>query len=403
MPVLKKKLLLILTLIALPLFGASELFACCYLTKDEMHALNRHFNSLLRESKPSYWGNWSLDTEIKPGAIGVVNTTTGTFHPAGRQLKNISITSEKMSSKMKLATKSVIGPQIVTFSAKDKIKKLTANTNLKWRFVKRGAILSQWNLASEDSLKQPFEVIKSNMDLLKLVAEDMEMYNKADDGITQGFGVITGVLMAKSGMNVASLSDNTHWSISGQASALKSILGYGSAKASYSSAGGDSNVVSVLWPSTPNTTTDKLVPVAYTFTSINGTQLMPFWTQEINSFEIVFNNHGSYIVKTTLTYQTPHGEKKKHQNIGGFTKRVMSDIPLNATSLKLELEFVNATSNKKEYYHWPTPLGTWSNGMRHIDIHGWWPEEPTFSIRENKVGTVLSNLALNDEYTAAQE
>ncbi|WP_066015837.1 hypothetical protein [Endozoicomonas atrinae] len=383
MPLLKKKSLLLMVIFS----GAGQLFASTSLSILPPEDLSNNFNALVREVRPSWWGNWSLDLAIKPGAIGVIDTNTGTFHSAGQQISNISVVSGVISEELKLSTSDVKGPQVASFSMNDQSSKVSVNTDLKWQFSKRGAMMAQWDLVQEQSLKGPFQVINENMDLLKSVAEDMEMYDPEAGAISQGFGVITGVLLAKSGMNVASLSDASQWSITGQADSLQSMLGRGSAKASYSSAGGDSDVMSVIWPSEPNTTTDDLVPVAYTFASINGEQIIPYWIEEIEAFQIIFENKGSYFVKATLKYQSSGGEKELHQDIVGFMTRSMENIPLDATELTLEMEFVDAIPSTTDFYHWDTPLGTWSTGKRHVEIDGWWPGQPSFIVQEDRTNT----------------
>lgn len=384
MPLLKKKSLLFIVVS----FGAEQLFASTPLSILPPEDLSNNFNALIREVRPNWWGNWNLDLSIKPGAIGVIDTNTGTFRPAGQKISSVSVTSGAVSEEMKLSTSDVKGPQVASFAMNDQSSKVSVNTDLKWQFSKQGAMLAQWNLVEEQSLKEPFQMINENIDLLKSVAADMDMYDPAAGAISQGFGVITGVLLAKSGMNVASLSDSSQWSITGQADGLESMLGRGSAKASYSSAGGDNDVMSVVWPSQPNTTTIDMVPVAYTFTSINGEQVIPYWIEEIDAFQIIFQNHGSYFVKATLRYQTPDGEKEVHQDIVGFMTRTMDNIPLNATELDLELEFVDAIPSTTDFYHWDTPLGSWSTGKRHVEIEGWWPAQPSFNIQEDRAGTL---------------
>ncbi|WP_422138123.1 hypothetical protein [Endozoicomonas sp. ALC020] len=392
MPLLKRKSLLLIVFFS----GAGQLFSSSSLSILDPEGPSNSFNALIREVRPNFWGNWDLDLAIKPGAIGVIDTDTGTFHSAGQQISKISVASGDISEQLKISTSHVKGPQVASFPMNDQSSKASVNTDLKWQFSKRGAMMAQWDLVKEDSLKEPFRVINENMDFLKSVAADMEMYDPGADAISQGFGVVTSVLLAKSGMNVASLSDSSQWSITGKASNLQSMLGHGSAKASYSSAGGDTDVISTIWPSQPNTTTEDLVPVAYTFASISGKQVIPYWMEEIEAFQIIFENKGSYFIKATLKFQTPEGEKELHQDIVGFMTRTMEGIPLNATELALKMEFVDAIPSTTEFYHWDTPLGRWSSGKRHVEINGWWPWQPSFVVREDHMTTTSMGI-LKDE------
>ena len=378
-------------------FGGGQLFASTQLSILPPEDLSNNFNALVRETRPSWWGSWNLDPVIKPGAIGLIDTNTGTFRPAGQEITNILIESDSISQEMKLSTSDVKGPQLASFSMNMQSPEVDMSTSLKWQFSKRGAMLAQWSLVEERGLKDPFRVIHENMDLLRSTAENMNMYDAATGGISQGFGVVTSVILAKSGMNVASLSDSAQWSISGKAKSLESMFGRGDAQASYSSIEEDKNVMSVVWPNEANNSTQDLVPVAYTFASLDGDLVIPYWIGEINSFHITFQNSGSYYVKATLKYMSPKGSSELHQDIIGFSTRSIVNIPLDATALELKLEFIGAIPSATYSYSWDTPLGSWVTGKRHIDIDGLWPDQPTFNIRENQDDTFFRSQPLESE------
>lgn len=40
---------------------------------------NRTFSELIRRSRPAYWGNWALNSQIRPGAVGFVDPESGDF------------------------------------------------------------------------------------------------------------------------------------------------------------------------------------------------------------------------------------------------------------------------------------------------------------------------------------
>ncbi len=108
MPQLKNRLLLLTVMFS----GVGQLFASTSLSVLPPEDLSNSFNALVREVRPSWWGNWSLDLAIKPGAIGVVDTNTGTFRSAGQQISNISVVSGVISEELKLSTSDVKGPQV---------------------------------------------------------------------------------------------------------------------------------------------------------------------------------------------------------------------------------------------------------------------------------------------------
>lgn len=101
------------------------------------------------------------------------------------------------------------------------------------------------------------------MDLLKSTAENMNMYDASTGGVSQGFGVITSVIMAQAGMNVVALSDGSNWSVSGQASYLQNMLTQAGGEALYSKAEYEGNVLSFLWPGQGNQFSSILVPGAW--------------------------------------------------------------------------------------------------------------------------------------------
>ena len=345
--------------------------------------LSDTYTELIREAKPGWWGNWSLSKSVEVGAIGVVGHDS-TFNPSGLRLNNLSITVSPLSEKLKVSTQHVLGPNVFSTNTATGSAEASAQVTLKWEFSAKGAMSAQWILAEEQYLSNSADSINTNMEFLKSVAREMNMLNPLTGEISQGFGIITAVILAKSGVNLASVSDSTEWSISGEGKGLQSMLGNAKASASYSSAESSSNIVSVLWPATPNEVTDELVPVAYTFASIHGETIIPLWVEKINDFELIFKNHSSYIVIATVTYHTQGGREEKQTKISGFLQGSIGDIPLDATSLKLKLEFIGSLPYTALHNSWNTPLGTWLTGKRHIDIWGLWPDHPSFTIREEE-------------------
>ncbi|WP_299728641.1 hypothetical protein [uncultured Endozoicomonas sp.] len=345
--------------------------------------LSDTFTNLIREAKPGWWGNWSLSKNIAVGAIGVIGSDSS-FQPSGLHLSDLKKKTLPMSEKLKVSTQHVVGPNVVLTNMAAESEEASGEVSLKWEFYAKGAMSAQWSIVEQQSMSNTVDTIQKNMDLLKSAAQDMNMLNPLTGEITQGFGVITGVILAKGGVNLASVSDSAQWSISGEGKSLKGMLGNAKGSASYSSVESSSNVVSVVWPAAPNEVAEELVPVAYTFASIHGETVIPLWIDKINDFELVFQNNGSYAVIATVSYNTPNGREEKSTEITGFLKGAIGDIPLDATSLALKLEFVGSIPYTVQYDSWNTPLGTWLTGKRHIDIWGWWPEHPSFTIHEEE-------------------
>ncbi|KEI72656.1 hypothetical protein [Endozoicomonas elysicola] len=345
--------------------------------------LSDTYTELIREAKPGWWGNWSLSKSVELGAIGVVGDDSS-FNPSGLHLSNLKMKVSPLSEKLKVSTQHVLGPNVVSTNMAAGPAETSAQVTLKWEFSAKGAMSAQWILVEEQHLSNSADSIIRNMEFLKSVAREMNMLNPLTGEISQGFGVITGVILAKSGVNLASVSDSAEWSISGEGEGLQGMLGNANAFASYASAESSSNIVSVLWPATPNEVTDELVPIAYTFTSIHGETVIPLWVEKINDFELIFKNHSSYIVIATVSYHSSEGRAERQTKISGFLQGSIGDIPLDATSLKLRLEFVGSVPYTTLHNRWNTPLGTWLTGKRHIDVWGLWPDHPSFTIQEEE-------------------
>ena len=71
-----------------------------------MSSWNRLFTNMIRTDKTTYWGNWSLDSSIKPGAIGTLLSDSGTFKAIG-DLKDAATEQENTSIKWQLSSANV--------------------------------------------------------------------------------------------------------------------------------------------------------------------------------------------------------------------------------------------------------------------------------------------------------
>ncbi len=344
--------------------------------------ITRTFNQLIRESHPNWWGNFNLDPLVKPGAIGVIDVGSGVFQPSGQYLGDFETIISPLNEVMKVSTEHVREPKLV-LGGRGRLAQLgDAQVQLKWEFSQQGAMASRWMLAEKQSIKDPGSVIKKHMDLLRAVASYGSMYDPVD-GISQGFGVITSVILARGGMNLAALSDGANWSVSGQASYLKNMLtsAGGEAEALYSSADYEGNMACFVWPGEGEPSGTDLVPVAYTFASLDGERVMLHWIRPIGSFRMIFNNHGDHYVGISVSYSTPAGSKKVDVGLLPYLRQEVDSIPLDATNLTMTLSYLRIMKTIQTH-RWKTPLGSWPTGDRHIDIKGSWPMYPSFSIEE---------------------
>ncbi|WP_257265268.1 hypothetical protein [Endozoicomonas sp. ONNA2] len=342
--------------------------------------ITRTYNQLIRESHPNWWGNFNLDPMIKPGAMGVIDIDSGVFQPTGESLSDFETTISPLNEVMTLASEHVHEPGGLVGAKGSLAHQGDAQVQLKWQFSRRGAMMSRWVLAEQQGIKDPGKVLREHLNLLKSIASDESMYDSVS-GISQGFGVITSVIMAKAGVNAVALSDDSNWRISGQASYLGNMLTQVGGDAQYAKAEHEGDILSVLWPAEANKSSPVLVPVAFTFASLEGEKVMLHWIRPIDSFRMLFNNHSDHYVRISLSYTTPVGDQQTHIWLLPFLQQVIDGIPLDATNLTMTLNYLRILKTVQTH-RWKTPLGSWSTGDRHIDIKGSWPRYPSFSIRE---------------------
>lgn len=351
---------------------------------------NRNFTDLIRRTHSARWGNWSLDMDIRPGAVGVIDPTSGTFRLVKNVLPNLEksdVIESAHNSDWDMMTSHVSRTESdidLEGSGTDPETGVKGSAGLKvtWSMERTGAIVSQCSMVSQSTLNNTDETLMKHLGWLKEQAEDAGMGN--DRGIMQGFGVVTSVLYAQSGVNVASKADNNAFSITGTASGVHKLLGEASGKGSYSSTSATKSVDKHIWPSESGELAPHPFPIAYTFASFDGDLLFPTWIEPIGSFELyIDNNHGgTYIVKANLSFMVDGKKETRSKSVSGGLTGSIGSIPVKATNLELKLEFVCVGSNEVKTFKWGNPRSEWLTGVRHIDIFGVWPGKTQAKVRE---------------------
>ena len=313
--------------------------------------------------------------QIKPEAVGIVDPTVGDFRLVAEALLGVKVIDVPASSTWQLSSEHVsrqeatvdIDGSVVDPESGTKIK---AGLEVKWGLEKAGAIASEFSLSHESIMDDYGAAMLQNMDFLAKKAESVSMGQEGQ--IAQGFGVITGVLWASSGLNVGSQEHKGMFSICGSVSGIKEMLGKATGKGSYVSTNQDKSLDKHLWPEKSGRIAPNPVPIAYTFASFEGRLIIPNWIMQLGSFELVLVNKPgcTYITKVTLTYNTPAGSKTEKLQISGGLTKTIGNIPLNATRLKLDITFIGILNNDNYSFHWDNPLGQWLTGQRHIDMDG---------------------------------
>lgn len=339
---------------------------------------NATFTQQIRASRRALWGNWALNSVIKPGAVGTLDPATGEFNYVG-MVPNAQIVKQPTSSQWSLESEHVTKQQASveldgSATDPDTGTKITVGTQLTWSMQTAGSMISDFALAEEDVVSNPGGLSTSQWNWLVQQAQSVGRAN--GNGISQGFGIVTDVLWARSGLNVGALSDSTSFSVTGSASGVNNLVGaQAGGKGSYTSTTENKSVDKHLWPDKASVAATDPIPIAFGFTSFEGNLIMPNWTSQVGSFQLVLNNQhgGTYIVNATLNYNTPSGKQTKNVTVSGGLIATIGAIPLDATNLTLDLSFKGVFSDEHKSFKWDTPLGTWYDGLRHIDLYGVWP------------------------------
>ncbi len=341
---------------------------------------NLGYTQMLRNTQPSYWGNWSLDAHVAAGAVGIVNTSTGAFQYVST-LPNVQVgTTHAPSNEWKVQSSdvtqttaavdlkgSVVDPDTGT--------KVDAGVEMTWSFGSEGSLSSTFLLSNQSYLVDPLTQFASNKDWLVAKATSAGMCEGGQ--ITQGFGVITQALMAVSGLNLGAQSQNSSFSITGSVGATNAMAGDAGvdAKGSYAQTKASASFEEHLWPADPNVVATTLMPVAYQFASFVGQTPVLGWVNNLSGISILLDDShgGTYIVDAKATYSVNGQQKSCSAQVSGGRATMMDAIPVGATSLTLDLGFKGMFSDEKHRFNWPSPIGQFPNGQIFIDLFGVWP------------------------------
>jgi len=347
---------------------------------------NNNFTTLLRASNPAFWGNWALNMNIQPGAIGLIDGPSGDFTALGSVIPGGTVKDNPYTSSWDIRSDDVTENQTnVQFDGTvidpETGAKITAGINISWGFKNEGSLISTFSVSKQSSLDNFPTLIANQMDWLKQQAASANMLTS--NGIVQGFCVVTDVIYANSGINVGSNTNQGSFSIEGSANGVDAMLGIsGSGKGSYVSTTSKTSTDAHTWPAVPSTLANAEIPIAFAVASFQGDIVITKWTHLISSFELILDNShgGTYIAHGELTYEV--GDQKfteSNKASGGMTSAIRN-IPINASNLVYTVTFT--ASSTKKVFTWGSPLNQWQSGSRHIDVKGVWPGSPSAVDRE---------------------
>ncbi len=342
---------------------------------------NLQFTQLLRATRPTFWDNWTLDANIQPGAVGTVDPGTGAFtylctlpKPAITSTNSVANDWKIMSSTVHETTTDVT----LSGSATDPETgtKITAGLEVTWAFSQEGSVSSTFTMTQQAALEDFSNQIMANLPWLKQQAASVGMLDSAGE-ITQGFGVVTGVLYASCGLNLGSESDNSSFSLKGSVNGVNAMAGNAEAgaKGSYAETNETAAFESHLWPSEADTLAGGPIAIAFQFASFVGNQLLQGWVTNVSSITITLaNNHGgTYIVSALATYQSEGKTQSTTAKVSGGLVAVMDPIPPDATNLSLDLSFEGMVHSDKHHFLWASPIVQFPTGQIIIDLRGVWP------------------------------
>ncbi|MGS7252697.1 hypothetical protein ACQ7NP_16415 [Pseudomonas anuradhapurensis] len=348
---------------------------------------NRVFTDLLRGTYGTIWGNWGLNPSIKPGAVGIVDSDSGDFKLVADALPGVEVSKNLQSRKWDFRSSGVTCRSV---SAKGQGVILDPGTGvevkpdaaLEWTFDKENAITSEFAIAGEHSICN-LCVLDDQYEWLLAQARKVNMATSA--GISEGFGVVTSVVYASSGLNAVSKKSKASFTVAGSATGLNRLLGEegisGNGKASYLFTSNSSEVETHTLPAKSGEVATDPLPVAYYFASYAGSRvLIPSWVGKIGVLNLHVDSKASslttYITKVTLAYQTPSGPVEHSSTVIGGSSASFGDIPLTATEMVLTAEFVNIGANTRKSLKWNTPATEWLGGTRTVNLTGTWPGSP---------------------------
>lgn len=340
---------------------------------------NRTFTDLIRSGRPAYWGNWTLDPKFKVGAVGIVSPDGGDFTLVQEATPGIAISSRGIPNQWKLSSSNVKRSQSSvkldgSATDPDTGTKITAGTDITWQFASVGSIASEFGIATESFISDL--TVLSKPETLSWLAQQAALVSMGSGAnIAQGFGVITSVIYANSGLNVGSKDSSSSFSITGSASAVQDMLAGANSKGSFVSTKETKQIDQHLWPLKPGALADGTVPIAYTFASFDGNLLIPNWIHRLGALQILFNNKPgcTYIAAIKLRYDTPQGPKSEDFSLSGGLSKTVANIPLSATNIAAEITFKGMLNSDTYNFKWPNPLGQWLTGQREIEMSGVWP------------------------------
>lgn len=345
---------------------------------------NRSFTDMIRLNRPTMWGNWSLNPSIDVGAMGYIDSESGDFTFCD-MLQTRPFTPAEVDAQWSMMSSNVrkSGGTSNIAARYDPTTgtQVTVESTVTWNFSDSGEIVSNFQPARHLTLTNRGNTIAQQLNQVIEVAQANGYASGTE--ITQGFGVVTEVIFAESGMNVGSKSSSSSFSLSGSVAGMAGMTdsdqAQASLKGSYFSDTGTESCDSHLWPAVAGTVAATYVPVAFVFSSFGpGNVLIPTWIGSFSEFIITVDNAhgGTYIVDVTVSGSVNGVQQTfaKAEKVSGGSSHTFSGIPLSTLNLTATLSFETGPTLTQS---WPTPLSQIPTGEVLLDVYGVAPATPS--------------------------
>jgi hypothetical protein len=343
---------------------------------------NIAFTNLIRQTDGAAWGNWTLNPDVRPGAVGFIDSLTGNFTritslPSAKFVKfvNPKIWSVESSSVHRTESNVDFTGEYQDPSSNTKVK-----TGLKvaWQFSDENSIASNATILSTEDVDDYTRLMEKNFAWFLQEATSANWATPDGKGILQGFGMITHVNWCSGGVNLGAQNSDSSFDLTGSIDGIGAITGAGTVEAgikgSYKEMNESKAMEKHIWPDESNVPAKDDVAISFKFASFDGRVIVPAWRQPLDGFSLNFDNSngGTYIADCNITFDSASAPSMSPMSCtaSGGTSSSLNGIPLDAKNLVVEISLEDGDTYR---YRYPSPMVGFPHGRATFDIYGVWP------------------------------
>ncbi|CAM3181584.1 hypothetical protein [Moritella viscosa] len=344
------------------------------------HFWNQELTKLMRESHSGTFSNWSNDSSIDIGALGYIDHITGEFTLINTDLVNNSeyFQSKGFSKNVNFSSKDT-SHQAVKVEVDGNYRdpqtglKVAAAIQSTWDFKSENSLAASYVMSKQSYTNNPYELVKNNWEVIKDAANKTSYSEESKTGITQGFGIITGVKWASRGVTIASTGKDGSFGMTTSLDFFSPKNDKVGIKASILKENSSKNVTAISFPNEDQNT--DLVPVSFTFTSIDGTKPIVNWTKPIHQLELLIDSQPGATYKTywSVSYTLSDGSSERETSYFSAPGSAAVYLPHDATDVQLSIELPGVYTSNKCVKEWHDPINQWADGKKVVHTNGVWP------------------------------